>query len=1048
MFSKFFINRPIFATVLALIIVVAGLVTLNILPVAQFPEITPPTVQVSAFYPGANAETVAQTVGIPIEQQVNGVDGMLYMSSNSSSSGAYSLTITFKVGTDIDMATIMVQNRVSVAQSSLPEPVIVQGVTVQKQSSNIVMFLTMTSQDSIYNGLYLTNYAKLNLVDQLTRVPGVGAVNVMGAGDYSMRVWLDPEAMRIRGLSPADVYQAIQSQNVAVSAGYVGQPIGTQSNDNAFQYTLNVEGRLSSAEEFGNIILRTEEGGKILRLKDVARIDLGSASYNVVSKLRGQPTAAIAIYQQPGSNSLDVSKGVKARMQELAQNFPAGVNYNVTLDTTDVINASIDEVLVTFLETTLLVVLVIFLFLQNWRAVIIPCITIPVSLIGTLAVMAVLGFSINTLTLFGLILAVAIVVDDAIVVVENATRLLDTGQYTPRDAVTKAMGEISGPIVGVVLVLLAVFIPTTLISGISGQLYKQFALTIAASTVLSGFNSLTLTPALCALFLERSKPSEFFIYKGFNKAYDKTQNAYDRIVKWLLIRPGIALVTYGILTALAIILFMRWPSTFVPSEDDGYFIAVVQLPPASSLERTQAVGQEINRILDSYPEVENYIGISGFSIMGGGEQPNAGTYFVVLKNWNQRKGRQHTAAAVVKRFNEMAYGIQEAQVFAMVPPAIPGLGATGGLQLQLEDRKNLGPTEMQQAVETLMATYHTQPALASVSSMYQANVPQFFLNIDRDKVQFMGIRLNDVFSTLGYYMGAAYVNDFVEFGRIYQVKIEAGDQAQKVIDDVLKLSVPNASGEMVPFSSFTTIKEQLGMDQINRYNMYSTAAITCNVAPGSSSGQAIEQMEELIRQQLGNEFGYEWTSVAYQETHAGSTTTIVLVMALIVAFLVLAAQYESWTSPISAIMGLPVALLGAMIGCFVMGTPISIYTQIGIILLIALSAKNGILIVEFARDFRKEGNSIRDAAYEAGHVRLRPILMTSFAFVLGVMPLLFASGAGAESRIALGAAVVFGMALNTLLATIYIPNFYELMQKFQENVLDRKKKREIILRPK
>lgn len=1048
MFSKFFINRPIFATVLALLIVVAGLVTLNILPVAQFPEITPPTVQVSAFYPGANAETVAQTVGIPIEQQVNGVDGMLYMSSNSSSSGAYSLTITFKVGTDIDMATVMVQNRVSVAQSSLPEPVIVQGVTVQKQSSNIVMFLTMTSRDSIYDGLYLTNYATLNLVDQLTRVSGVGAVNVMGAGDYSMRVWLDPEAMRIRGLSPADVYQAIQSQNVAVSAGYVGQPIGAQSNDNAFQYTLNVQGRLSSAEEFGNIILRTEEGGKILRLKDVARIDLGSASYNVVSKLKGQPTAAIAIYQQPGSNSLDVSKGVKARMQELAQNFPAGVDYNVTLDTTDVINASIDEVLVTFIETTLLVVLVIFLFLQNWRAVIIPCITIPVSLIGTLAVMAALGFSINTLTLFGLILAVAIVVDDAIVVVENATRLLDTGQYTPRDAVTKAMEEISGPIIGVVLVLLAVFIPTTLISGISGQLYKQFALTIAASTVLSGFNSLTLTPALCALFLEKSKPSEFFIYKGFNKAYDKTQNAYDRIVKWLLIRPGVALISYAILTALAVILFMRWPSTFVPNEDDGYFIAVVQLPPASSLERTQAVGQQINRILDSYPEVKNYIGISGFSIMGGGEQPNAGTYFVVLKNWNERKGKQHTAAAVVKRFNEMAYGIQEAQVFAMVPPAIPGLGATGGLQLQLEDRKNLGPTEMQRAVETLMATYHTEPALASVSSMYQANVPQYFLNIDRDKVQFMGVRLNDVFSTLGYYMGAAYVNDFVDFGRIYQVKIEAGDKAQKVIDDVLKLSVPNASGEMVPFSSFTTIKEELGMDQINRYNMYSTAAITCNVAPGSSSGQAIEQMEKLIKRQLGNEFGYEWTSVAYQETQAGSTTTVVLIMALIVAFLVLAAQYESWTSPISAIMGIPVALLGAMIGCFVMGTPISIYTQIGIILLIALSAKNGILIVEFARDFRKEGNSIRDAAYEAGHVRLRPILMTSFAFVLGVMPLLFASGAGAESRIALGAAVVFGMALNTLLATLYIPNFYELMQKFQENVLDRKKKREIILRPK
>lgn len=959
MFSKFFIDRPIFATVLALLIVVAGLVTLGILPIAQYPDITPPTVQVSAVYPGANAQTVAQTVGIPIEQQVNGVDGMLYMSSNSSSSGAYSLTITFAVGTDIDMATVQVQNRVSVAQSSLPTPVVVQGVTVQKQSSNIVMFLTMTSDSKDYDGLYLSNYAKLNLVDQLTRVPGVGAVNVMGAGDYSMRIWLDPAAMRIRYLSPADVYQAIQSQNVEVSAGNVGQPIGTD-NKNAYQYSLTVKGRLTSPEEFGNIILRTETGGKILRLRDVAHIDLGSASYSVVSQLDGKPTAAIAIYQQPGSNSLDVSKGVKAKMQELSQNFPAGIQYNVTLDTTDVIHASIDEVMVTFLETTLLVVLVIFLFLQNWRAVVIPCITIPVSLIGTLAVMSLFGFSINTLTLFGLILAVAIVVDDAIVVVENSTRLLDTGRYTSRQAVTEAMGEITGPIVGVVLVLLAVFIPTTLVSGISGQLYKQFALTIAASTVLSGFNSLTLTP------------------------------------------------------------------------DDGYFLAVVQLPPASSLERTQAVGKQINKILDSYPEIKDYIGISGFSVMGGGEQSNAATYFIVLKNWNERKGKEHTAEAVVQRFNMEVYGIQEAEIFAMVPPAIPGLGATGGLQLQLEDRHNLGATEMQRAVETLMEHYRNYPALASVSSQYQANVPQYFLNIDRDKVQLMGIPLNSVFTALGYYMGEAYVNDYVQFGHIYQVKLGAGDRAQRVIDDVLKLSVPNASGEMVPFSSFTRVEEQLGMDQINRYNMYSTAAVTCNVAPGSSSGEGIRQMESLIKEHLGDEFGYEWTSVAYQETQAGTTTTVVFVMALLVAFLVLAAQYESWTSPVAAVMGLPVALLGAMLGCYVMGTPVSIYTQIGIILLVALSAKNGILIVEFARDFRVQGNSIRDAAFQAGHIRLRPILMTSLAFVFGVMPLLFATGAGAGSRIALGAAVVFGMALNTLLATVYIPNFYELMQKLQE----------------
>ena len=693
MFSKFFIDRPIFATVLALLIVVAGLVTLGILPIAQYPDITPPTVQVSAVYPGANAQTVAQTVGIPIEQQVNGVDGMLYMSSNSSSSGAYSLTVTFAVGTDIDMATVQVQNRVSVAQSSLPAPVVVQGVTVQKQSSNIVMFLTMKSDNKDYDGLYLSNYAKLNLVDQLTRVPGVGAVNVMGAGDYSMRIWLDPAAMRIRNLSPADVYQAIQTQNVEVSAGNVGQPIGNE-NKNAYQYSLTVKGRLTSPEEFGNIILRTESGGRILRLRDVAHIDLGSASYSVVSQLDGKPTAAIAIYQQPGSNSLDVSTGVKAKMQELSQNFPAGVQYNVTLDTTDVIHASIDEVMVTFFETTLLVVLVIFLFLQNWRAVIIPCITIPVSLIGTLAIMSLFGFSINTLTLFGLILAVAIVVDDAIVVVENSTRLLDTGRYTARQAVTEAIGrDLQAPIVGVVLVLLAVFIPTMLVSGISGQLYKQFALTIAASTVLSGINSLTLTPALCALMLQPTKPSKFPLYKGFNRLYDKTQGMYDKTVGYLLQRPFAAVISYAAFTIIAVLLFVKWPSTFIPEEDDGYFLAVVQLPPASSLERTQEVGKQINALLDTYPEVKDYIGISGFSVMGGGEQSNAATYFVVLKNWDERKGKKHTAAAIVDRFNMEAYGIQEAEVFAMVPPAIPGLGATGGLQLQLEDRNNLGATE-------------------------------------------------------------------------------------------------------------------------------------------------------------------------------------------------------------------------------------------------------------------------------------------------------------------------------------------------------------------
>ena len=1043
MFSKFFIERPIFATVIALLIVVAGLVTLNKLPVAQYPEITPPTVQVNAVYPGANAETVAQTVGIPIEQQVNGVEGMMYMSSTSSASGMYALTVTFEVGTDIDMATVMVQNRVSVAMNSLPEAVKQQGVTVQKKSSNIVMMLTLLG-DSIYDGLYLANYANLNLVDQLTRVPGVGAVNVMGAGDYSMRIWLDPEAMRIRNLSAQQVFSAIQSQNMEVSAGNVGQPFG-RTGSNAFQYTLNVKGRLATPDEFGEIILRVEDGGRILRLKDVARIELGSKKYNVVSRLEGQPTAGIAVYQLPGSNSLDVAKGVKARMAELAEAFPQGIRYQVTLDTTEVVHDSINEVMKTFVEATILVVLVMFFFLQSWRAVLIPCITIPVSLIGTLAVMSLLGFSINTLTLFGLILAIAIVVDDAIVVVENVTRLIDEAEakgekVNMRQITEKAMGEITGPIVGVVLVLLAVFIPTTLISGISGQLYKQFALTIAASTVLSGLNSLTLSPALCAILLKPTPKRKSKLFLAFDRFNDWMQRTYNRSVKWLLAKPVVAISSFVVLSAIALLLFVKWPSTFMPEEDDGYFIVSVQLPAASSLERTEAVGKQIDGILKQYPEIKTFLGVNGFSVMGGGELPNAATYFVVLKDWKERPGKEHTAQAVVERFNRQAYGvIQEAQVFGIIPPVIPGMGNTGGLQFELEDRQSLGSEELQKAVNTLLAEYRTEPSIASLSSMYQANVPQYYLNINRDKVQLMDLDLGQVFSSLGYYLGQAYVNDFVEFGRIYQVKLGAGEEAQKYIDDVLKLSVENSQGEMVPFHSFMQVEQVLGMDQVSRYNMYQSASVTANVAPGKSSGQAIEAVGSLVRNQLGNEFGYEWTSVAYQETQASGSTAIILVMALLVAYLVLAAQYESWTSPVAAVMGLPIAILGAMLGCWIMGEPVSIYTQIGIVLLIALSAKNGILIVEFARDYRKVGNSIREAAFEAGHVRLRPILMTSFTFVLGVMPLLFATGAGAGSRVALGAAVVFGMLVNTVIATLYIPNWYEVMQTIEERWFVRKK---------
>ena len=1032
-FSKFFIERPIFATVLSLLLLVAGGVSIFVLPIDQYPSITPPTVQVTAVYPGANAETIAQTVGIPIEQQVNGVDGMLYMSSTSSSSGTYSLTVTFEVGTDIDMATVLVQNRVNIALNSLPTEVTQQGVTVQKQSTNIVLFITLTGDEN-YDQLYLSNYAQLQLVDQLTRTPGVGGVDIMGAGKYSMRVWLDPEAMRIRGISAAEVYQAISKQNLAVSAGYVGQTLDSTA-DNAFQYTLNVQGRLSDANEFANIVIRND-GTDMLRLGDIAEIEIGSETYSSSSKLRGKPTAALAVYQSPGSSSLAVSKAVRERMEDLATAFPPEVQYQIALDTTEVVSSSIKEVLFTIVETTILVILVIFLFLQNWRATLIPCLTIPVSLIGTFAVMLLLGFTINTLTLFGLILAIAIVVDDAIVVVENATRIIDEEGLPPREATEKAMEEISGPIVGVVLVMMAVFIPTTMIGGISGELYKQFALTIATATLFSGFNSLTLSPALSALLLRPTKNSrKGWFFRMFNKGYDLLQRGYDSLVSFLLRRAWIAAVSFAAMVAVAIYLFKAQPTTFIPDEDDGYFIVSVQLPPASSLSRTEEVAAKVENIISSYPEVKTNISISGFSIMNSGRQSNAASVFVVLEDWSVRKKKSESAAAIVERFNKQAYvEIQEAQCFAFVPPAIPGIGNVGGLQMQVEDRKALGMTELQKAVDALTLSYDNEKAIASMNSSFEADVPQYRINIDRDKAISMGLDIGNVLYTLSYYMGSLYVNDFVLLGRIWQVKMSASERNQKLIESIMQLSLANDKGEMVPFSSFVTTDEVLGSDQLIRYNMYNSATVTANTAQGYSSSQVMEEVAQLFKAQLGDEFGYEWTGVAFQENAAGKNTIIILALALLVAFLVLAAQYESWTSPIAAIMGVPIALLGAILGCIIAGIPVSIYTEIGIVLLIALSAKNGILIVEFARDFRKGGNDIRQSAAEAGHVRLRPILMTSLAFVLGVMPLLFADGAGAGARLSLGAAVVFGMLLNTLVATLYIPNWYEWMQRLEERV--------------
>ncbi len=1035
MISRFFIHRPIFATVIAIVMVLVGAVTIYTLPVAQFPDITPPTVQVTAVYPGASAETVAKTVGVPIEEQVNGVEGMLYMSSSSSSSGQYTLTVTFEVGTDIDMATVLVQNRVNIAQGNLPEAVIQQGIITRKQSTNIVMFLALTSDNPLYNNLYLSNYAKLNITDELSRLPGVGGVTVFGADNYSMRIWLDPEVMRIRNLTPADVSSAIRAQNMEVSAGSVGQP--PSDTDEAFQFTLVSRGRLTTPEEFGNIIIKALPGGEYLRLRDIATIDLGSATYTTTSTLNGKESAAIGIYQLPGSNSLDVANAVKAKMEELRRYFPDEVKSQVVLDTTRFVSASIEEVLVTFIETSLIVMLVILLFLQNFRATIIPSLTIPVSLIATFAVMKLMGFSINTLTLFGLVLAIAIVVDDAIVVVENSTRLIDTGKYTRVEAVELAMEEITSPVIGVVLVLLAVFVPTAFISGITGELYKQFALTIAVATVFSGFNSLTLTPALCALFLKPTKKPTFVVYKVFNTVFSKTLSGYVKAVSAMLRRPIISLLFFVALSIIAFYGFLKWPTSFIPQEDQGYFMVSVQLPNAASMERTRQVCARLNEIILSYPEVESALNIVGFSALQGGSASNAASFFVILKPWDERKGREHSVFDLVTRLNRDAATEQEAIVFAVNPPAINGLGLSGGLELQLEDRNNLGAGELEQAAQSLIQQVASAPSLQQINAMFQGSTPQYTLNINRDKVEMQGLTLSDVFSTLSYYMGSAYVNDFVEFGRIYQVKLGAQALARATIGDVMKLSVRNRDGDMVPFSSFTQIEETMGQNLVSRYNMYTSAALTAIPRQGVSTSQGMREMEQLIEKTLGNNFGYSWTGEAYQENQSGSTVILIFGLAILLVVLVLAAQYESWTNPLAVIMSLPTAVLGTVLGCMVMNLSISIYSQIGLILLIALSAKNAILIVEFAMDYRKQGESIRQSAIEAGRLRLRPILMTSFAFIFGVLPLMFASGAGAESRIALGTAVVFGMAMNTILGTLFVPNFYELMETVQERYFSR-----------
>ncbi|MCM1504978.1 MAG: multidrug efflux RND transporter permease subunit [Muribaculum sp.] len=1038
MFSKFFIDRPIFATVLAILMVIAGLITISSLPVAQFPDITPPTVSVSATYPGANASTVARTVGVPIEEQINGVEDMLYMSSTSSSDGSYNLTITFEQGTDIDQAAINVQNRLSLAQSQLPTAVVEQGLQVNKESTNIVLFCSLTGdEEHNYDALYLTNYANINLVNALARVKGVGGVDAFGGGNYSMRIWLDPEAMRARGLTPADVREAIASQNMEVSAGTVGA--APNPDNDAFQFTLTSQGQLTTAEEFENIILRADGNGAQLRLKDVARVDLGSISYAATTKVSGQDAALLGIKQLPGANALSVAKAAEAELKRLAEYFPPGVKYSVVLDTSEFVTASIDEVLVTFVETTLIVLVVILIFLQNWRAVIIPMLTIPISLIATFAVMKLAGFTINTLTLFGLVLAIAIVVDDAIVVVEDCARLVDEGKLSRRQAAEKAMNELTGPVVGEVLVLLSVFIPTAFVSGITGELYKQFALTIAISTAFSGFNALTFTPAMCALFLTPSnKNSKNPIYRIFNKGYNVVETFYGKCVDKMLAHAGVALSVFVVLAVIGIAAFLYWPTSYVPEEDQGYFMSSIQLPQGASLERTQNLVNDLSdKIRKEIPEVKDVMAISGFSFMGGGASSNMGSLFVVLKPWKERKGKGQSVFDIIDKVNELSASYQEAIIFSVNPPALPGIGMSSGLEMQLLDINNLGAAKLKEAVENVIAAAEKNPKIKSVTTLYEGEVPQYKINIDRDRAKMEGLTLSDINSTLGAYMGGSYVNDFSEFGRVYQVTIQGDDEARGNISDVLKLSVRNSDGKMVPFAAFCTVEQSMGVPLSSRYNMYGTASVTATPAPHVSSSDAIKAMEEIVSETLGTNYSYAWTGLAYQETQSGTTVTVVFIFAIILTLLVLAAQYESWTDPVAVILSMPIAILGTVLGCIIMSQSISIYTQIGLILLLGLSAKNAILIVEYATYFRKSGLPIIKSAHDAGVIRFRPIMMTAIAFIFGVMPMMFATGAGAESRISLGSAVVWGMLLNAVIGILFVPNFWDLMQSLQEKVFDK-----------
>jgi multidrug efflux pump len=1040
-FSRFFIDRPIFAGVLSLLVFLAGLIALRDLPISEYPEVVPPTIVVRATYPGANPKVIAETVATPLEEAINGVEGMLYMGSQATTDGLMTLSVTFRLGTDPDKAQQLVQNRVAQAEPRLPEEVRRLGLSTVKSSPDITLVVHLVSPNGRYGMDYLRNYAVLNVRDRLARIQGVGQVGIWGGGEYAMRVWLDPQKVAQRGLSASDVVRAIREQNVQAAAGVVGASPGLPGVD--LQLSINAQGRLTNEEEFGDIIVKTGADGAVTRLRDVARLELGAADYSLRSLLNNDAAVGLGVFQAPGSNALEISTQVRETMKELARSMPEGVEYRIAYDPTQFVRASIESVVHTLLEAILLVVLVVILFLQTWRASIIPLLAVPVSVVGTFAVLHLLGFSINTLSLFGLVLAIGIVVDDAIVVVENVERNIEAG-LKPLDAAYRAMREVSGPIVAIALVLVAVFVPLAFISGLTGQFYKQFAVTIAISTVISAFNSLTLSPALAALLLRshdapkdaltRGMDRAFgWLFRGFNRVFKRGAQQYSGGLRGVLARRGAMLGVYAVLVFATVGVFKAVPDGFVPTQDKQYLIGFAQLPDGATLDRTEAVIRRMGEIAEKNPNVEGTLAFPGLSISGFTNSPNAGIVFAMLKPFDERKKADQSGAAVAGQLNQAFAGIQDAFIVMFPPPPVQGLGTTGGFKLQLEDRGSLGYTAMDDAVKAFMGKASQAPELAGLFTSWQVNVPQLYADIDRTRARQLGVAVTDVFDTMSTYLGSVYVNDFNKFGRTYSVRVQADAAYRARAEDIGTLKVRSSSGEMVPLASLMHVRSSFGPERASRYNGYLTADINGGPAPGYSSGQAQEAVKRIAAETLPQGVAYEWTELTYQEILAGNSALWVFPLAILLVFLVLAAQYESLTLPLAIILIVPMGVLAAMTGVWLSGGENNVFTQIGLMVLVGLSAKNAILIVEFARELEIAGRTPLQAAIEASRLRLRPILMTSLAFVMGVLPLVLSSGAGSEMRQAMGIAVFSGMIGVTAFGLFLTPVFYVALRALAGN---------------